>query len=312
MNSKRQRIFQIHPSQHCNYTCLHCYSSSSPMHKESLDTEKILNAVREVADLGFERLSISGGEPLLYSGLKELLTEAKKVGMNTSLVTNGSFPKKKYEELVGLIDTIGVSLDGKEALHNEVRQNTSAFEKVDRFLDYSRDLFPSVGVVLALSDQSWEDLPDMLEFGKQKNVNFFQFHPLESVGRASATKALSMTSTNLKRAYLLTKTLGCQYSFPIQFDVLTAERALKTIIPNLKGNMAVECIDIIVMNEHGKIQPYTYGIDSRWQIADLNKESVASGWNNFKLNQLSDFYHWCEERINLRDELLFAPSSVYT
>jgi Fe-coproporphyrin III synthase len=275
-----------------------------------VDVEIIQKAVRNVADLGFERLSISGGEPLLYPHLKNILIAAREVGMSTSLVTNGSFPQKKYEELVGLVDIIGVSLDGKKELHNEIRQKASAYDKVERFLDFSQNVFSSVGIIYSLSDQSWEDVPEMLDFGKEKKVNFFQIHPIEEVGRAKKTSSLSLTSANLKRAYILTKSLSCQFPFPIQMDVLSRDSAIKSMVPNTSV-IGSDTIDLLVMNEKGEVLPYTYGIDPEWRIADLRETTLMEGWDIFMDHKLKQFEEWCRLSIESEEELLYPPSTLY-
>lgn len=73
------RILQIHPSRQCNLSCLHCYSSSSPHEKEHLTLKLLCDAISDAAAEGFNYVSLSGGEPMLYKPLVELLEHAHQL-----------------------------------------------------------------------------------------------------------------------------------------------------------------------------------------------------------------------------------------
>src|SRR5579872_1875074 len=94
------RILQIHPTKLCNLRCLHCYSSSGPLERGELGAPLLLNAVSDAARLGYNVLSVSGGEPLLYSKLPILCQAARRHKMITTLVTNGTvITQRKLDEL---------------------------------------------------------------------------------------------------------------------------------------------------------------------------------------------------------------------
>lgn len=304
-----RKVLQIHPTQFCNYQCLHCYSSSSPKLKQYLTKEKVESVITDATELGYKRLSVSGGEPLLYVHLEEILSVAKEKGMSTSLITNGSFSQKRYSKLHGLVDTIAVSLDGDKTLHNKIRQNKTAFDRVDCFLDFAPSYFRNVGIAFSISDDSWETIPSILEYGKDKNVDIIQFHPLESFGRAKKS-GLSLNSASLKRAYLLLNALMCQYRFPIQVDVLGKASASRIMTPKIYGRNAADIIDLLVLNEKGQVFPYTYGMDNQWMIADLDQR-FSEGWVNFKNFKLPYFRKWCIESYEQYDELIFGPSEPF-
>src|SRR5689334_15262408 len=83
------RVVQIHPTLHCNLRCLHCYSSSAPEQHDQLSLADLQRAIEDLRQDGFNVVSISGGEPLLYRELPELLGTARQLGMITSVTSNG-------------------------------------------------------------------------------------------------------------------------------------------------------------------------------------------------------------------------------
>ncbi|MEO9967984.1 MAG: radical SAM protein [Reichenbachiella sp.] len=296
---------------YCNYTCSHCYSSSSPATKGSLDVGLVLQAMSDAVDLGYTTLSVSGGEPMLYPDLQEILLEAKALGMSTSVITNGSFPESAYAKLEGLVDVIGVSLDGNKDLHNRIRQNITAFDKVDRFLDFSSKYFSATGIAYSLSDPSWEDLPEMLDYADSKKVTLFQVQPIESFGRARDKGCVALASANLKRAFIFVNTVRCEYPFSIQMNVFDKASAIQTLVRTDTTEPAADCIDLLVMDEKGRILPYNYGFDERWMVADLRKISLKEGWERFRLDKLPAFGSWCKDSVDFTSGMIFTPSEPF-
>ncbi len=73
----------------CNERCLHCYADSSPEVKARLDEATCKDVVRQAAELGFRRVQLTGGEPLLCDFLPGLVALAREVGLWPEIYTNG-------------------------------------------------------------------------------------------------------------------------------------------------------------------------------------------------------------------------------
>ena len=82
-------VLQVHPSEFCNLACAHCYSSSGPSARGELDPALLRRCLDDARALGYRDLAVSGGEPLLYRGLADLLKQARDLGMHTAVTTNG-------------------------------------------------------------------------------------------------------------------------------------------------------------------------------------------------------------------------------
>lgn len=280
---KGRRMLQIHPSLFCNFECSHCYSSSSSKSKNTLDAVYVIQTIENAFELGYHCLSISGGEPLLYPDLKEILTVAKDIGMATSLITNGSFHKSRYEDLTGLVDTIGVSIDGEQALHNAIRQNKNSFGRASDVLDFAKNIFPSVGISFTLTDESWEQLPALIEYAEAKGVNIFQIFPLERNGRAAFNK-YSLSSETMMRAYLISQILDENSTTDIHFNCFSKSNLKKLSSCSLEDTdqEMADIIDLVVLNEHGELLPYTYGLSPLFKITDKYKPLRRDVWLNYK------------------------------
>ena len=68
----------IEVGSRCYLSCRHCSSEACADAKESINTHKLCNVLREGKELGANLLTISGGEPLLHEGLFDFARFAKK------------------------------------------------------------------------------------------------------------------------------------------------------------------------------------------------------------------------------------------
>ncbi|MDH5358203.1 MAG: pyrroloquinoline quinone biosynthesis protein PqqE [Gammaproteobacteria bacterium] len=117
------------------YACpLQCPYCSNPMDfanvKKELTTEQWLTVFRQAREMGATQLGLSGGEPLTRPDLVELITEARKMGFYTNLITSGvGMDAAKVAELkeAGL-DHIQVSFQASSEDLNNLIAGTDAFK----------------------------------------------------------------------------------------------------------------------------------------------------------------------------------------
>src|SRR5260370_7448621 len=115
------RILQIHPTRRCTLRCLHCYSSSGPEERGELPAALLADALTDAAAEGFTVASFSGGEPLLYRPLRELLDHAHGSGMATTVTSNGMLlDERRLAGLPGAVDLLAITLDGPPPSHSPI------------------------------------------------------------------------------------------------------------------------------------------------------------------------------------------------
>ena len=79
----------IELTSNCNLKCKHCYNNSGISIKE-IDEKLLERLVKDLDTNLVTSVTISGGEPLLYSQLNELLKFiAENTSMKVALNTNG-------------------------------------------------------------------------------------------------------------------------------------------------------------------------------------------------------------------------------
>ena len=119
-----EKLLSIEVTTHCNIQCLHCFVNGRNDQKLSLSLDVVRDIIKEGYDLEYRRLHITGGEPLLWSELFEVLDLAFYLGFKSILInTNGILLSKNICAKLANYNSamITVSLDGPEELHNKIR-----------------------------------------------------------------------------------------------------------------------------------------------------------------------------------------------
>lgn len=164
-------VINWHFTEACNYRCRYCYAKWNGNEKELLhnwertrnlldelasffDPENTTNPLRESLTWSGIRLNLAGGEPLLYpSAALRVLAYARSVGMNTSIITNGS--RLTFElaaQLAHLVSMIGISIDSADTVVNKAigRVNERGVlmdtQGLAALLDLAREVNPGLNV----------------------------------------------------------------------------------------------------------------------------------------------------------------------
>jgi len=290
-----KRIVQIHPTLQCNLFCKHCYSNSGPALLENkLNVETLKDFITDASGAGYNVISFSGGEPLMYEGLEKLLIHSKSLGLRTSVTTNGTtLTVDKLEKLKGLVDLFAISLDGPPKLHNEIRNSANAFELLLKGLDAIKRSGIQFGFIHTLTRESWEHLLWIADFANRHGASLLQVHPLEMIGRADSLMQSSCVQdeTNL-RAYLLLVALALKYQklMPIQYDVLNTDYVKQNPSSvyaedfksdNVKKSTLSELMNPLVVESDGYVVPVSFGFSKRYAICNITNQRFSTGQSNY-------------------------------
>jgi MoaA/NifB/PqqE/SkfB family radical SAM enzyme len=102
----------------CNFRCVYCHIPLQ--HREEMSTDEWLRAIDELAAGGMGRASLIGGEPMVRRDVGPIIRHLKRLGVHTSMNTNGWFVAERIDEVAPL-DLACVTLDGPEELHDRQR-----------------------------------------------------------------------------------------------------------------------------------------------------------------------------------------------
>jgi len=126
---------RISLTDHCNLRCVYCMPEDMTFrpNAEMLQDEEILLLVRLFADLGFDKLRLTGGEPTVRNHIVELVREIAAVpGIKSlSMTTNGVLLGKLAQPLkeAGL-QRVNISLDTLDTVRFKKITRWGSFDQV--------------------------------------------------------------------------------------------------------------------------------------------------------------------------------------
>jgi len=169
----------------CNLACHHCYTARFPQERE-LDEEQALTLVESMADSGVRHIGFSGGEVFLREDALRIIKRAFKLGMSTSVVTNGSLLTEEIvKELHDSQVLTFLSIDGAhKETHERIRGSgtwsfvTAAAEKLQKF---SAKFY----TIMAVSRLNYTEVSGYLSLAQEMGASAGCLIPVMPAGRAS-------------------------------------------------------------------------------------------------------------------------------
>ena len=143
----RAESLSIEVTTRCNSSCPHCFARAGITQHASLSTDLVKEIISEGYDTGYRYLHITGGEPLLWKGLFEVLNYGFGLGYkNIFLNTNGTLLTEDITRRLAAFDglSISVSLEASRSLHDHMRGTGSyrqTLRGIENALDTGIELF---------------------------------------------------------------------------------------------------------------------------------------------------------------------------
>jgi radical SAM protein with 4Fe4S-binding SPASM domain len=168
----------------CNMRCSHCGSMAGKARENELTVDECLNVAEQLVKLGCKQVTFIGGEVFLYKGWEIIARKLTENGIYVNIITNGfllgdeQIAQIKYARLVN----IGISLDGMQDNHNNIRNVNTSFDKVMEAFDVlNRERIP-VAVVTSLIDKNFEDLWPIYDLLVENHIQLWQIQIVNPMG----------------------------------------------------------------------------------------------------------------------------------
>ncbi len=243
--TRRPHYLIFYVTSKCNLRCKHCFYLEELGQHDDLSLQEIQRVAEGVAPLDFLRLT--GGEPLLRKDLPEIIalfyTHARTRRMG--VISNGTLPQRTlplveriFELSPNLTLDLGVSIDGLQDIHDEMRGAPSTFEKARatvQTLVENRERFPGLLTSLVIT------------------VSGKNLHQLDALYDELSTWGVDRLSVNMVRGRLADDTLKqvpfARYrEFAERLEAYHKERqrGLKPILQRGKNRLTRKAIEQVV------------------------------------------------------------------
>jgi cyclic pyranopterin phosphate synthase len=198
---------RVSVTDRCNYKCVYCRTGNEGAHYSELPIADYLRMVRQFVGLGIEKVRLTGGEPLLRSGLVEMVRELAKmrtaylpidtsaadgsfadgsgVPLDLALTTNGHLLEELARPLKDAgLNRVTVSMDAVDAeTFSAITRVPRSFDKVLAGIRKAQDVGLGPVKVNCVLLRGFNDgqIEQFAEFSRREGVivRFIEWMPLE-------------------------------------------------------------------------------------------------------------------------------------
>lgn len=197
----RYLFFEL--TDRCNLYCHHCGSNCGNHGGFVLSLaviEKVLHSVADAYNSRNIMVCLTGGEPILYPELLDVIRVSKSLGFPVGMTTNGTLldpPTAKRLAEAGL-DTVAVSLDGIGTVHDDFRCCKGSFIRaMDGIMALKlAGIEPQVLTVVHKGNVS--ALEALYRFLKRQSIDSWRLVNVDPIGRAGHNSDFLLKSTDLR------------------------------------------------------------------------------------------------------------------
>lgn len=211
----------------CNLSCIHCYSSSEGKKYEGeMSTTEARRFIEDLAGFNVPVLLFSGGEPLLRRDLARLISYANRLGIRSTISTNGTLLALEVALYLKSMNVgyIGVSLDGIGENNDRFRGHRGAYLAALDGIRCSLAVGQRTGLRFTINRYNYKELNAIFDLVEKENIPRVCFYHLVYSGRGSrmVEEDISHAESRAAMDLIIERTLDFQRR-GLQKEVLTVD-----------------------------------------------------------------------------------------
>lgn len=273
----------------CNMRCKHCMNWSIENSNNGFEKEKILRLIKELYDNNTEEIYISGGEPLLYPYIDDVILYANSLGIKVTLATNALEIPNHLKAIKEGVQLVSISLDGIGKTHDKFRGVTGAFDNCVKMFKLLRENNIKTRISAMIWKKNINELEEMISLAKTCGVSKVNLAFLIPEGRAKSDDTIKLPIDKYKEMIDMVSNLRKKYKSE-NFDIEIRRN-------NILNKDSVDCPggrNLIHINVNGKVSPCSW-------IAKLDTNNEFSGdWPKNSIKECINKFQSFEKTVKLR------------
>ncbi len=171
----------------CNFTCDHCYYSSSPFKTGRISLAEAIQVMDKAAERGVRIIELTGGECTIHPDFREILDHASRKFDMVAIISNG-YKLGSEQDLADFVSTfpnviVQISIDGVEEWHNRFRKHPRAFKNAVKAIQRLVAADVPVRMASIITNESVDQILPLYQLGKSLGVLQVAFAPIADIGR---------------------------------------------------------------------------------------------------------------------------------
>lgn len=197
----------------CNLRCPYCFNDSKASNKDKMSIYLFQKLVNECLIMGINKITISGGEPLLHPNFFQFVDILNNNKIEFQLITNGTcFTREHIAFLKDKKCSVQLTLDGPtEIIHDKIRGQGTFYKNI-WVIDQLKEINKDFVIRFNLSNDNKYDVLDAVSLVRAKSIKDFYFSYIKPIGRGKNHGDVSIDF--LFDSLKIIKKKRVQYEFP--------------------------------------------------------------------------------------------------
>ena len=178
----------------CPCRCLTCGSHAGAPRPRELDHGEWLGVIEALADLGCRRITLMGGEPLMYPRWMDLAQAGHAREVMVDLISSGQGIDEKTASRMAQsgLHAVTISVDGLAATHDAQRRVPACFDQAMQAIRLVDKAGLKVGVTSQVNQENLLDLEPLAPLLQDAGVLGWQLQLTMPLGRAGENHQLPL------------------------------------------------------------------------------------------------------------------------
>lgn len=183
---------RIKPTNICNHNCYYCHYKNPYLKLDEYNPtdyiphDKMMEILDDMGEMGVKAVTFSGGgEPLVYQYIEEAMEKVLELGIDLSIITNGSMLNGRKAEILAHAKWVRISIDSiipeNYAKNRGISENAMEIllKNIKEFAKI-KDSSCEFGVNFVVGKENYREIEELAVTMKKLGVNHVKFAPLIS------------------------------------------------------------------------------------------------------------------------------------
>ncbi len=295
----------------CEFNCVHCTSAGKPAVQDEMSTAEALHLVDQAYEFGASFFGVTGGEMLLRQDLFDVIAYARKIGLNTSIITDGRLlDDKAIQNVVRNEVRVSISIDGGETTNDLVRGKGAYAASVRSIERLSREkllnclVYTLANVNESATNVNEKDFGNVLGLAEEYNARWVIFHGMIPYGNDEGNRRVCPSAAQYEWAWNKLFDLRNRYRgkpdvnvyYP-SFARVAKQRGVADWDNWFNHFFLGRCFfgKFMSIAENGEAIPCSY--NDVYRFGNVKKQSLKSIWEDL---QNSEFFAKVRDKANLK------------